>query len=116
MDKDKDREKRSLEARADAFSRLKKISLFKTVFSIYFNFDHWLPIFCFQGPDNEGAPYIWMEFRSIRTFDSKDNCKELCPKLFDAVIKLSGLTKEQIHILMGPLEPLQMGHEGAILG
>lgn len=69
-----------------------------------------------KGPDNEGAPYIWMEFRSIRTFDSKDNCKELCPKLFDAVIKLSGLTKEQIHILMGPLEPLQMGHEGAILG
>ena len=88
----------------------------KTVFSINFNFNHWLPNFLFQGPDNEGAPYIWMEFRSIRTFDSKDNCKELCPKLFDAVIKLSGLTKEQIHILMGPLEPLQMGHEGAILG
>ena len=88
----------------------------KTVFSITFKFNHSLQIFLFQGPDNEGAPYIWMEFRSIRTFDSKDNCKELCPKLFDAVIKLSGLTKEQIHILMGPLEPLQMGHEGAILG
>merc|ERR1712111_342551 len=43
-----------------------------------------------KGPDNEGAPYIWMEFRSIRTFDSK-NCKELCPKLFDVVIKLRGL-------------------------
>ena len=69
-----------------------------------------------QGPDAEGVPYIWMEFRSLRTFDSKDDCKVLCPKLFEAVIKLSGLTKEQIHILMGPVEPLQMGHEGAILG
>ena len=75
-----------------------------------------LPYINFQGPDNEGSPYIWMEVRSIRTFDEKDECKRLCPLLFDVVTKLSGLSKEQVHILMGPLPPLQMGHDGAILG
>ena len=69
----------------------------------------------FKGPDAEGQPYILMEFRAFKIFDLKDDCKVICKKLFDSVIKLSGLTKEQIHILMGPVEPLQMGHEGAIL-
>ena len=57
-----------------------------------------------------------MEVRSIRTFDSKDDCKTLCPEMFEVVSKITGLTNEQIHILMGPLNPMQMGHEGAILG
>lgn len=57
-----------------------------------------------------------MEVRSIRTFDSKDDCKTLCPQMFEVVSKITGLTNEQIHILMGPLNPMQMGHEGAILG
>ena len=70
----------------------------------------------FQGPNNEGEPYVWMEVRSIRTFDDKEDCKTLCPKMFDVVMKHTGLSKEQIHILMGPLNPMQMGHEGQILG
>ena len=68
-----------------------------------------------QGFDAQGVPYIWIEIQAIKCFDSKDDCDFLCPKLFEAVISSSGLTKQQIHILMGPLEPFQMGHEGKIL-
>ena len=52
----------------------------------------------------------------MNVFDSSENCESLCPKLFEAVMRLSGLPKEQIHILMGPVEPFQMGHEGEMLG
>ena len=70
----------------------------------------------FQGPNSEGAPYIWIEIRAMNVFDSPENCESLCPKLFEAVMRLIGLSKEQIHILIGPVEPFQMGHNGEMLG
>ena len=70
----------------------------------------------FQGPNSEGTPYIWIEIRAMNVFDSQDNCESLCPKLFEAVMRLIGLSKEQIHILIGPVEPFQMGHNGEMLG
>ena len=69
----------------------------------------------FQGPNSEEAPYIWIEIRAMNVFDSLENCEIPCPKLFEAVMRLSGLPKEQIHILMGPVEPFQMGHNGEML-
>ena len=52
----------------------------------------------------------------MNVFDSSKSCESLCPELFEAVMRLSGLPKEQIHILMGPVEPFKMGHEGEMLG
>ena len=49
------------------------------------------------------------------TFDSNEDCKILCPRLFEVIYDMIGLAKEQIHILMGPVMPFQMGHEGYML-
>ena len=69
-----------------------------------------------QGPNNAGEPYIYIEFRSLKTFDKKEDCHEMCPKLFEAVTKVTGLPKERVHIMMGPCLPFQVGWEGSILG
>ena len=70
----------------------------------------------FKGPDSEGKPYIWMEIRALKAFDSKEDCGNLIPKIFEKVTNLSGLSKEQIHILVGPVTPFQIGVNGEIKG
>merc|ERR1711997_339522 len=69
-----------------------------------------------KGPDSEGKPYIWMEIRALKAFDSKEDCGNLIPKIFEKVTNLSGLSKEQIHILVGPVTPFQIGVNGEIKG
>ena len=69
-----------------------------------------------KGPDCEGKPYIWMEIRALKAFDEKEDCANLIPKIFEKVTHLSGLTQEQIHILVGPVAPFQIGVNGAMKG
>ena len=53
---------------------------------------------------------------TLIVFDSSENCESLCTKIFEAVTRLSGLPKEQIHNKMGPVEPFQMEYEGKMQG
>ena len=57
-----------------------------------------------------------MEIRALKVFDSKEDCANLIPKMFEKVTSLSGLSKEQIHILIGPVAPFQLGVNGEIKG
>ena len=55
-----------------------------------------------------------MEIKALKVFDKNEDCKKLCPILFDIVSKLFELKNDQIHILMGPIDPLKFGVNGAI--
>ena len=57
-----------------------------------------------------------MEIRALKIFDSKDDCANLIPKIFDTVSNLSGLSNKEIQILVGPVAPLQIGVNGTIRG
>merc|ERR1711944_222929 len=55
-------------------------------------------------PNNENSPYIWLEIQSIGSFDEKEKCQSLAPKILDAVTKLTDVPKENIHLLLKTLE------------
>ena len=57
-----------------------------------------------------------MEIRALKVFDSKEDCGNFIPKIFEKITKLSGLSKEQVHVLVGPVGPLHIGVNGAIKG
>ena len=67
-----------------------------------------------KGPNNESVPYIWMEIRALKVFDSQECRRSHMSKMFEIVTRLSGLKQEQIHILLGPVDPFSLGVNGAI--
>merc|ERR1712039_526700 len=54
-------------------------------------------------PNNERSPYIWLEIQSIGSFDKPENCRELAPKILDALTKLTEVPKESIPLLLKPV-------------
>ena len=68
----------------------------------------------YQGPNAEGSPYIWLDIQALAVFDTKETCKLHAPKIFDVLTKLTGQPKENIHLLLKPLEKHNIGVNGTI--
>ena len=67
-----------------------------------------------QGPNAEGSPYIWLDIQALAVFDTKETCKLHAPKIFEVLTKLTGQPKENIHLLLKPLEKHNIGVNGTI--
>ena len=76
----------------------------------------YLKITFLKTPNNENSPYIWLEIQSIGSFDEKEKCQSLAPKILDAVTKLTDVPKENIHLLLKTLERHQCVMNGVCLG
>ena len=67
-----------------------------------------------KGPNNETTPYIYMEIRALKVFDTREQMVQHMPKLFGIMTDLTGLGQDQIHILAAPVEPFYLGVNGSI--
>ena len=68
----------------------------------------------FQGADNENQPFLWMELRALRIFDTKEQVQEVMPKVFQVMTEVSGLKNDQMFILIAPMDPFYIGLEGNV--
>ena len=57
-----------------------------------------------------------MEIQSVGSFDDKEKCREFAPKIVEALMKLTDLPKENIHLLLKPVARHEVVMNGAILG
>ena len=76
--------------------------------------EHCVRWFSFQGADNENQPFLWMELRALRIFDTKEQVQEVMPKVFEVMTQVSGLKNDQMFILIAPMEPFYIGLEGQV--
>eukprot|EP00093_Oithona_nana_P003914 03914.XXX_144276_144684_1 [CDS] Oithona nana genome sequencing. len=67
-----------------------------------------------KGADNENQPFLWMELRALRIFDTKEQVQEVMPKVFEVMTQVSGLKNDQMFILIAPMEPFYIGLEGKV--
>ena len=68
----------------------------------------------FQGANNENQPFLWMELRALRIFDTKEQVSEVMPKVFDIMTEATGLKNDQMFILIAPMDPFYIGLEGKV--
>merc|ERR1712026_26248 len=67
-----------------------------------------------MGPNNESIPYIYLEIRALKVFDTREQVILHMPKMFEIVTESTGLKQDQIHILLAPVEPFYLGVYGSI--
>jgi len=57
-----------------------------------------------------------LEIQSIGSFDDPQKCRDMAPKIVEALTKLTGEPKENIHLLLKPVARHECVMNGATLG
>jgi hypothetical protein len=68
-----------------------------------------------QGPNNADKKYLQVRIEAWQKFDTADLTAKFVPLISDVLVKETGLTKEQMHIVLYPIDLWRIGKDGQIL-